>query len=178
MASKPSLYQASYNRLFGGKCQRLRGSERFGAPHVSFARGVLKCFEVNLPRKGMLFSICSGKEFAGGKYGGSPRKKLVNQIGMEFRIVVGTTIVDHCKPVVRIRSLKQGGKHHAAGRNPEQHKRIYFLSAQDHLQIRSVKRADAVFGDENVVLLWANSRMYLARCALEHLLIFPGRKPT
>src|SRR5580698_2556940 len=34
--------------------------------------------------------------------------------------------------------------------------------------------ADAVFGDENVVLFGANSRMNLAQCALKHLLIFPG----
>jgi hypothetical protein len=102
MASKPGLYQASYNRLFGGKCQRLHGSEQLGASHVSFACGVLKWFEVNFLRKRICFSIRGGKKFVGGHHTSASREKLINQIGMQFRITINAAIFNHHKPVVRI----------------------------------------------------------------------------
>jgi hypothetical protein len=87
---------------------RLRGSERLGTSHVSFACGVLKCFEVNFLSKGIRFSICGGKKFAGGRQSSASRENLVHQIVVQFRIAINTTIFNHYKPVVQIRSLKQG----------------------------------------------------------------------
>jgi hypothetical protein len=109
MTSKPRLYVASNNRLFGGKCQRACVAlGRLGASQVSFACGVLKCFEVNFLSKGIRFSICGGKKFAGGRQSSASRENLVHQIVVQFRIAINTTIFNHYKPVVQIRSLKQG----------------------------------------------------------------------
>jgi hypothetical protein len=96
MTSDPRLYLASNNRLFGGKCQRLGGCERICASYASFACGVLNCFEVNFLRKGIRFSICGGQKFAGGHHSRASREKLIDQIGMQFRVAIHAAIFnDH-----------------------------------------------------------------------------------
>lgn len=89
---------------------------------------------------------------------------------MYIRIGVDAAILHHNQAVVSVAGVKQRGEHDAAGGNAEQHERVDLLRAQNHLEVGSVERIDAVLRNDYLVVNGCDVWMNRACRALKHLL--------
>jgi hypothetical protein len=78
---------------------------------------------------------------------------------MHLRIWVGAAIAHDDQPIIKITGVANGRQHDAAGVDTGEHKRVDAFGAEQRLQVRTNKRADAVLDHDRFPLSCRCGRM-------------------